>query len=673
MELPIPNKLSKLWEALDLRACIILSLFLQAFLVSFAPLRRRSKSTFLLFFVWSAYLLADWVAAVAIGLITQSQTDLCAPVGSINGDLYAFWASFLLLHLGGPDSITSFALEDNEFWLRHFFGLVLQVFGAAYSIFLTLPISNNKLWLPTILIFVVGTVKYGERTYALYLASSDRIGATSLPAPNPGTDYEEAVAATPAEESIHVPSQSEEVNDTLLGDFSSDEAKLLQLARKLVEWFKGVMLLDMALSPEIQAASKRAFVRADPADAVRAVDYELGILYEVLHTKVAVAHSKSGYLIRIISLVFLFCASILFFMAGKRGNDVFDVGLSYVLLIAAVVLDITSVVQILSSDYALSSSSSSFTRYVSSFRYNFAKRRRSRSGSVFQYDFISYCLADERPRWAYNLAGYVKAKGILNTIKIALLSPRSEKVTEDVKQHIFKHLKSLSENQMLSNIAQVFTDESGDKTEFIRSLLSTQVLGDGTYRGPRLLKRFLVTHLATEIYYSDHHHHHHDQRQSDYKTTSKLISNYVFYLLIVQPKLVSPSLSQRNEKEIFEDAVDEVKRYLHEAKISHRSEACENIKRVINSEDLYNNFLDQSRNESVFSQAVGRARNLSRNEMSEEQLMNTWLMILFLAASTCRPALHVQQLSKGGQLTTFAWSLAIHLGLISKLLQDVRL
>lgn len=126
MELPIPNEFQKLWDVWDIRCCILFSLFLQAFFFFFASLRQQSKSTLLLFFLWSAYLLADWVAAVAIGIITQSQGNDCDPRSWKNEHLFAFWASFLLLHLGGPDKITSFSLEDNEFWLRHLFGLILQ-------------------------------------------------------------------------------------------------------------------------------------------------------------------------------------------------------------------------------------------------------------------------------------------------------------------------------------------------------------------------------------------------------------------------------------------------------------------------------------------------------------------------------------------------------------------
>ncbi|KAB8094794.1 hypothetical protein EE612_022137, partial [Oryza sativa] len=32
--------------------------------------------------------------------------------------LVAFWAPFFLLHLGGPDSITAYELEDNQLVTR---------------------------------------------------------------------------------------------------------------------------------------------------------------------------------------------------------------------------------------------------------------------------------------------------------------------------------------------------------------------------------------------------------------------------------------------------------------------------------------------------------------------------------------------------------------------------
>lgn len=126
MEVPIPRRVKKAWEAWDLRVCIAGSLALQLGLAGLAPLRQRWRSAPLRVLVWTAYLLADWVAAVAIGTITKTLGDVGRLPG--NDNLCALWSAFLLLHLGGPDSITSFALEDNELWLRNFFTLLLQVY-----------------------------------------------------------------------------------------------------------------------------------------------------------------------------------------------------------------------------------------------------------------------------------------------------------------------------------------------------------------------------------------------------------------------------------------------------------------------------------------------------------------------------------------------------------------
>ncbi|GLT34335.1 hypothetical protein SLA2020_088560 [Shorea laevis] len=84
-------------------------------------------------------------------------------------DILLFWASFILLHLGGPDHITSYAQEDNEFWKRHLLGLLLQV-GFTLNAFLN-SFSKNKLWLPTILVLFAGITKYADRNVAFDRAS----------------------------------------------------------------------------------------------------------------------------------------------------------------------------------------------------------------------------------------------------------------------------------------------------------------------------------------------------------------------------------------------------------------------------------------------------------------------------------------------------------------------
>ncbi|GLT30786.1 hypothetical protein SLA2020_055740 [Shorea laevis] len=150
----------------NIRGLIILSLLLQSFLILFAPLRRPiGDKWFFRIPLWIAYLLADWIAIFVIGLILRAERS---------HDILVFWAPFLLLHLGGPDTITSFSLEDNEFWIRHLLQLILQVGSTVYVIIQSLP--HNKLLLPTLLVLIAGIIKYAERNRAFYLACSGHYG-----------------------------------------------------------------------------------------------------------------------------------------------------------------------------------------------------------------------------------------------------------------------------------------------------------------------------------------------------------------------------------------------------------------------------------------------------------------------------------------------------------------
>ncbi|KAI9085135.1 hypothetical protein K1719_032951 [Acacia pycnantha] len=157
-----------IWNQWNVRIVILFSLFLQIFLIVSAPSRKRTRS-FFVSFVWLAYLLADWAAGYCIGLISNNQEQKSTL--SQNDYLMAFWGPFLLLHLGGPDTISAFALEDNELWRRHLLALIFQLVTAAYVFLLTIP--HNTLWLPSILMFVAGLIKYAERIHALYVAAVD--------------------------------------------------------------------------------------------------------------------------------------------------------------------------------------------------------------------------------------------------------------------------------------------------------------------------------------------------------------------------------------------------------------------------------------------------------------------------------------------------------------------
>ncbi|TKY63304.1 hypothetical protein E2542_SST13175 [Spatholobus suberectus] len=136
----IPDSMQEWWDKWELRGLILLSLVSLIILTLLGDRRKYKPNILTRPLLWSAYLVADWVAAVAMGVISSNLGDYYnkgEQPKNVNPQLLAFWAPFFLMHLGGPDTITAYALEDNELWLRHFVGLLSQTALTVYVIILS--------------------------------------------------------------------------------------------------------------------------------------------------------------------------------------------------------------------------------------------------------------------------------------------------------------------------------------------------------------------------------------------------------------------------------------------------------------------------------------------------------------------------------------------------------
>jgi hypothetical protein len=155
------------------QSLVLFSFTLQVFLLSFAWIRRHSISAVPRLLLWLAYQLADSTALFTLGHLSISSK---LP----EHQLVAFWAPFLLVHLGGQDTISAYSFEDNRLWLPHLQTLVVQVMGAAYVLYKYMPHGERLVIVAAVLIFVVGILKYGERIWALRSASFDSIWTLEL-------------------------------------------------------------------------------------------------------------------------------------------------------------------------------------------------------------------------------------------------------------------------------------------------------------------------------------------------------------------------------------------------------------------------------------------------------------------------------------------------------------
>ncbi|PIA38074.1 hypothetical protein AQUCO_02800011v1 [Aquilegia coerulea] len=674
----IPKNVRKLWDVWDLRVFVLFSLLLQNLLILFSSLRKRNASYWIIILIWSAYLLADWVAIFALGLITNSKDDTSS--SARNKDILAFWAPFLLLHLGGPDTITAFSLEDNELWIRHLLGLLVQFIAAAYIFLQSLP--YNELWLPTLFMFLAGLVKYAERTRALYLASMSVFKDSMLKEPDPGPNYVKLMAEYQSMKKANLPAEIKIMKEPetyidLVNSESTteeksfeklDDIKMVQHAYEFFQTFKG-LIVDLIFSFHDRNKSRDFFLKIDSEDAFTVIAIELNFMYEVLYTKAAVIHTRMGYFLRSICSSSILIALLLFFSYTKGRSD-FDITLTYLLLFGAMILDFIALFMLIFSDWTISSCCNLMSiMYRTLTKIPFLTTSRW-STSVSQFNLITFCLS-RRPKpvdWFLNFWGLQE---FLNQINYK----DSEPVTQPLKKFLFSELKKKSMVAKDAKTAREICSSRGDgvlgKSIYYKSLgWSVEVEYD---------ESLILWHIATEILYHTSDMCEEENSNNNYRKFAKLISDYMLYLLVMQPTMMSEIAGIGQIR--FRDTCAEAKKFFSDSglkpnKFNPLRILCILELETKKSKDACDKFIDVNteikpvqvkgdRSKSVLFDAVRLSNDLRilKKEKRWELMSQVWLELLCYAATHCRARSHAQPLSKGGELVTFVWLLMTHLGL----------
>ncbi|KAI8009931.1 hypothetical protein LOK49_LG06G00657 [Camellia lanceoleosa] len=644
-----------IWDKWNLRIAILFSLFFQILLVFIAPLRKRKGNKIRNLLIWGAYLLADWVAVFAIGLISHGQANNCDNY-CVNKDLLAFWAPFLLLHLGGPDAITAFSFEDNGLWIRHFVGLVIQLVVVAYVFLQSFP---NQIWIPTVLVFFAGTLKYAERTRAQYLACLRNFDVSMLPI---------AVASRRVERFFE--DLDDEEGQTFLTDITVLESgyNFFQIIMSLIAY------------PRLsfrEPASYIFFSKRSSKDAFRVIEVELNFLYDVLYTKMAVVHCRTGYFLRFIFSFFILVSFALFASSHhKHQFHHFDIVVTYILLIGAVGLDLVSLLMLIFSHWTvvlLSNPKAKHIVYAIQERFFSYDKRSQRFNFVPQHSLISYCINihQRRFKWFYKAVGLFRLNNFLYEIQY-IRTERLEKT--DIKYLIFMKLKEKADPRHESQDTELDIDwgENRFTPSWIGYSMSKEVEYD---------RKLLMWHIATEICYFC------DEPYTNNREFCKILSEYMLYLLVMQPTMMStvPGIGKIRIRDMCTRIFDEVKMILDShTNNSNPPNMYENFKKFFLprrrkpktesslSKDLVSKILDSIlskkiyRGESLLGDACMLADDLINGFESKtrwEIMSNVWFDLLCYAATHCGANAHAELVSKGGELITSLWLLVSHFGL----------
>ncbi|XP_010256381.1 PREDICTED: uncharacterized protein LOC104596790 [Nelumbo nucifera] len=669
MEL-IPASLMRLWNYWELRLTVVVSLSLQIILIFLGNRRKYITRDLVKIILWLAYLSADWVATVSLGILSRNEQDFLESYGKFHPldpkiELSSFWAPFLLLHLGGPDTITAYSIEDNELWLRHLLGLSIQV-GVAGYIFLK-SWNGSLISILTIPMFVVGILKYGERVWILRSASKDHFRNSVLGPPDPGPNYDKFMEDFDCKkaEGFHVRMEElggesqrvDSINVTdidipTLIDGRLPDSDILPVAHYLFKMFEP-LFADLILSFQNGKKSRSIIQKASSENAFRIIEAELGFVFDVLYTKAPVLYTPLGCLLRLITLSFTVSTSLVFLAADKHRYSNADVVITYLLLAAAICLEFYAVIVLISSDWAIVWVTKhkirvpTFIRRVPLLLSPIINKRWSYS--MAQYDLLCYSLQRKptilpgirylfrfcKALENYHYTSFVNVPGELKDSILHQLKNKSEKGTTDYRD--FKHF-------CMPLVQSCIPDEMKDKFKKIHWSL-----------GVEFDRTILVWHICTDLCYYEEEQ---SGNSNSQRQMCKFVSDYMLYLLVMRPFMLPNGIGLIR----FRDTCEEAKEFFsYRRSIKNESQACKMLLNV--NTEVSPIEVKGERSKSVLFDAVILSKCLSFLEAEKWKFVSTmWVEILCYAASQCSWTYHAMQLGRGGELLTHVWLLMAHFG-----------
>ena len=668
-----PESVQMLWNKWQLRCMVLTSLSLQIILVVIGKSRQHRTKNFIRIIQWLAYLSADSVATASLGVLSNNHIKFEEYIIGPYRTITAFWAPFLLLHLGGPDTITAYSLEDNELWLRHFLGLAVQVGGSAYVFYRSW--TSAKLNFVAIPMFIAAIIKYGERTWVLRSASRKHFRHSMLPHPDPGPNYTRFMEEYDSKKDEGFKVHSEKSTEARIEeghssaatevDTSIPEVAILSKAYNFFEIFKNLPA-DLILTFHDIKKSQSFIQKSSCDEAFKVIEVELGFMYDVFYTKAALGHSTLGHFLRLTTICCTVGVFIAFLMIEKHIYFRVDVKITYILLIGAILLETYAVVVQVCSDWTIISLSK-HKNFVVALLYRVISsitlpRHKRWSNAIGQFNLIRNCLK-EKPG---------KSRLIQSVLQISELYwlKNSVEVPPELKTLIFEELLKKIEANVSDldtpkklcacrggRVLQVYAKRYDKIGEENLNLLKSSVEVEFD-------ESILLWHIATDLcYYSD-------QKENPlfvygpYCKGSKLISDYMMFLLDMCPFMLPNGIGEIR----FRDTCAEARQFFKERKsITNGIQACTKLIEV--NTKIPPSKVKGDRSKSVLFHACMLAHSLQslkthyEKEKMWELVGQVWVEMLSYAASQCGWRDHARQLRRGGELLTHVWLLMAHLGL----------
>uniref|UniRef100_A0A0E0H065 DUF4220 domain-containing protein n=1 Tax=Oryza nivara TaxID=4536 RepID=A0A0E0H065_ORYNI len=499
------------------------------------------------------------------------------------------------------DTIIGFSLEDNNLWLRHLLNLVVQVVLTLYIFWKSAigPNMNKVELVMSILLFVTGTIKYGERTWALQYGVL-RTLAASLPryALQLRNSFQKSLPICPGCDRDKYIGQLLDNADSGTNDDDDPFPEPLVLSIALCS-MPSALRLFWDNDTICIVMNEWVLVRAyQLPKALEILEIELGLVYDYIYTKAVVFQARRGIALRCISQASFLAVFLLFLVSNIQRHNSINTVITYALFLASIVMRLQ-------------------------------RRRVWWSNSMGQYKqrnhLAKYDEEEKRSRswsWKRGVVGG-KIRKVVDAVcgeKVKFwiskqLDINFAKVDKEIIRCIFnKVVECAAEAHQSQN--SLPAQEWSNLSVLLKNLLETP---DGTLSWETIVVLHVYTKVQLKLFS------HASPSESTSAALVELVhklSNYMLYLLATQHEMlpVSKSTGESNR------GVGS-----HFAKID----------------------IEAAETEMLTNTGVQLLGSCTKEQLLETK--QAWLRLLIFFAGKSRPEMHTAQLAAGGELLTFVW------------------
>ncbi|KAF8032326.1 hypothetical protein BT93_D1290 [Corymbia citriodora subsp. variegata] len=623
-------KLTELWEDWGIQLLVTAGLACRITLTLLGRCRRYMTTIIVRYVILAAYLLSSYIVTIALGKLTVVQINN-PDRPDYRAELKGLLAPLLLMQLGNPDSINAYSIEDNGLSVRLMLNMLVTVVFVVW-ILIRCWDSSSTVPLLYIPLFATGIIESVGTVWALYSVFWKRSNISAKDIFNP-----ETVAKFFDEKTGR-----DLVNKHEMSGWVAKQNIILKayyrfdcLKPHLTNW-----LYD----PD---SLSRSQLTLDRDLAFITTEIELGFMYDALYTKKPILHKQLGLIGRFTSFICLVSALCGFSIIFKNAFLInMNIGYTYALLIGVTALEGYQIVQQPFSAWAIVAMSKNqrnrlVSRRLLSFVVEMYMKRKRWSNSIGQLDLLDPRLHEDWPQPIRRILEPLGKKKV--TLRRYCIHSRP-KIRLSLKTLLVEVIEKLERIRS----RKPFT-KRGEWTLEIHNLSNDEVLKK--HISKTFDQSIIIWHMATNICLFS------VPDNSQYCEGSRLLSNYMIYLLALRPYTLSLTTSDIT----LEHACAILKPFL---RYRDRDEALRTLSST--EEIVLEPYWDRKKETIITSDwhvlidAWELAATLKDKENMWQIISSIWVEMLCYAAYSCQVYHHAKLLRRGGELITHVWLLLMH-------------